>query len=54
VDVCAACRRYVKAADFRALDKVSVPVLDDLESLALDILAREAGFERPVLSAWGF
>jgi FdhE protein len=36
------------------MDRQSVPVLDDLESLALDILAREQGFVRPTQSAWGF
>lgn len=54
VDVCETCRRYVKTADFRNLDKVSLPALDDLESLALDFLARDEGYARPVLSAWGF
>ncbi|NCC24101.1 MAG: formate dehydrogenase accessory protein FdhE [Deltaproteobacteria bacterium] len=54
VEVCRSCMRYIKTADFRNFDKVSVPVLDDLESLALDILARENGFQRPTLSAWGF
>lgn len=54
VHVCRTCSCYIKCADFRELDKVSIPVLDDLESLTLDILAREQGYTRPVLSAWGF
>jgi FdhE protein len=54
VHVCHTCNCYIKTADFRELDVVSIPALDDLESLALDILAREQGLSRPTLSAWGF
>lgn len=54
IDVCESCRMYIKTADFRALDRISVPPLDDLESLPLDYLAVDKGFMRPTLSAWGF
>lgn len=54
VELCHSCKRYVKTSDFRDLDRASLPGLDDLESLALDILAREQGYVRPTLSAWGF
>ncbi|ABB37507.1 formate dehydrogenase accessory protein [Oleidesulfovibrio alaskensis G20] len=54
VHVCRSCHCYLKTSDFRDMDRQSVPVLDDLESLALDILAREQGFVRPTQSAWGF
>ena len=54
VDVCKSCKMYIKTVDFREMDKRAIPALDDLESLALDILAREQGFTRPTLSAWGF
>jgi FdhE protein len=54
IDTCSGCKRYIKTVDFRQLDKVSLPLLDDLESLALDILARQEGFTRPTLSGWGF
>lgn len=54
VHVCRTCNCYMKTADFRTLDAVTIPALDDLESLALDILAREQGLSRPTLSAWGF
>ncbi len=54
VHVCRTCNCYLKTSDFRELDTVSIPALDDLESLALDILAREQGLSRPTLSAWGF
>ncbi len=54
IDACEQCKNYIKTADFRALDKASVPSLDDLESLPLDYLAMERGYARPTLSAWGF
>ncbi len=54
VELCHSCKRYVKTADFRNFDRLCVPALDDLESLALDIRAVEEGYSRPTLSAWGF
>lgn len=54
IDACETCKTYIKTADFRTLDKISVPVLDDLESLHLDFLAIERAYKRPTLSAWGF
>lgn len=54
VHVCKTCNKYVKTVDFRNFDRPSLPVLDDLESLTLDMAAQKRGFSRPVLSAWGF
>lgn len=54
VQVCLSCHAYLKTVDFREFDRPSLPVLDDLESLSLDLAAQERGFVRPVLSAWGF
>ncbi|SDK88146.1 FdhE protein [Maridesulfovibrio ferrireducens] len=54
VEVCDSCNNYIKTIDFRELDKVSIPTLDDLESLPLDFLAVEEGYKRGTLSAWGF
>jgi FdhE protein len=54
VDTCKSCKLYIKTADFRQLDRLSLPLLDDLESLPLDILARQEGYTRPTVSAWGF
>ncbi|HDQ40368.1 MAG TPA: formate dehydrogenase accessory protein FdhE [Desulfonatronum sp.] len=54
VDLCDQCKMCIKTVDFRNMDRVSVPVLDDLESLTLDVLAQSKGFVRPTLSAWGF
>lgn len=54
VEVCDNCNNYIKTIDFREMDKVSIPTLDDLESLSLDFLAVEEGYSRGTLSAWGF
>jgi FdhE protein len=54
VDVCESCKTYVKTIDFRELDRVALPVLDDLDSLALDYVAANQGYRRATLSAWGF
>lgn len=54
VHVCLRCKNYIKTTDFREFDRPSLPILDDLESLTLDMAARNQGYTRPVLSAWGF
>jgi len=54
VHVCLRCKNYIKTVDFREFDRPSLPILDDLESLTLDLAARGQGYGRPVLSAWGF
>ena len=54
VDACLTCQGYVKTVDFREFDRASVPVLDDLESMVLDMMAAKRGFKRHVLCAWGF
>lgn len=54
VELCNQCRMYTKTADFRQMDRKSVPMLDDLESLAMDVLAQSRGYVRPTLSAFGF
>jgi len=54
VDVCESCKTYIKTIDFRNLDRIAVPVLDDLDSLALDYVAAGQGYKRATLSAWGF
>jgi len=54
VETCATCKRYIKTTDFREFDRPSYPLLDDLESLTLDMAVQKMGFTRPVLSAWGF
>jgi FdhE protein len=54
INACKSCKMYIKQTDFRNLDRRGLPLLDDLESLALDVVARDKKYKRPTLSAWGF
>lgn len=54
VEVCDSCGMYAKTLDHRDSDKGNMPALDDMATVALDMLARRQGYSRPVLSAWGF
>lgn len=54
VHVCDSCNMYIKAIDFRNLERPSHPLLDDMDSMAMDVLAQQEGYMRPTLSAWGF
>ncbi|MFP4517169.1 MAG: formate dehydrogenase accessory protein FdhE [Desulfovibrionales bacterium] len=54
VEVCTSCNHYIKTLDYRSLDRICIPVLDDLLSLPFDIVAGKQGYLRPTLSAWGF
>ena len=54
INACKSCNMYIKVTDFRSMDRRSLPLIDDLDSLSLDILARGKKLKRPTLSAWGF
>ncbi len=54
VGVCETCSMYVKTLDYRELDQGLLPALDDMATVALDVLAQGQGYKRPTLSAWGF
>ncbi len=54
IAACPTCRNYLKLADFRSGNRVWLPRLDDLGSLALDFYAESKGYTRPTPSAWGF
>jgi len=54
INACKTCNLYIKVTDYRNLDRRSLPLVDDLESLSLDVAAREKKYKRPTLSAWGF
>lgn len=45
VDVCNACRKYIKTVDTRDLARRCYPPLEQIASLHLDIKAAEAGYE---------
>ena len=45
IEACDTCHRYVKSID-QTVDARSIPEVDDLLSLAMDLWAREAGYAR--------
>jgi FdhE protein len=53
VETCDNCKTYVKTIDFRALEQKVFAPLNDLESLALDLVAQDQGYHRLAPSVWG-
>ncbi|WP_460032929.1 formate dehydrogenase accessory protein FdhE [Megalodesulfovibrio paquesii] len=53
VEYCRTCSGYLKGMDAGLREEVFLPVLDDLESLPMDMLAAQAGFRRPTISGLG-
>ncbi len=51
IDLCDKCRQYIKTIDYRNLQE-SDPVLEDLATLHLDLLATQKGYKRPVPNPW--
>ena len=51
IDLCDKCRQYIKTIDYRNLQE-SDPVLEDLATLHLDILASQKGYKRSVPNPW--
>jgi FdhE protein len=45
LDLCDACRKYVKTLDSRHLARTSYPPLEQVASLHLDVKAAEAGYQ---------
>jgi FdhE protein len=51
IDLCDKCHQYIKTIDTRTLIE-SDPVLEDLTTLHLDLLASQKGYKRPVPNSW--
>jgi FdhE protein len=51
IDLCDKCQQYIKTIDYRNLQE-SDPVLEDLATPHLDILASQKGYKRPVPNPW--
>jgi len=51
IDLCDKCHQYIKTIDYRNLAE-SDPVLEDLATPHLDILATQKGYKRPVPNPW--
>jgi len=46
VDVCEKCERYIKTVDIRDQGEDIIPVIEDVGTFHLDILAQKAGYKR--------
>ena len=51
IDLCDKCHQYIKTIDTRDL-QASDPVLEDLATPHLDILASQKGYKRPAPNSW--
>lgn len=51
IDTCDQCKNYIKTIDTRKVDLID-PVLEDLATLHLDLLATQKGYQRPVPHLW--
>jgi len=51
MDLCNQCHQYIKTIDLRQMGE-SDPLLEDLATLHLDILAVQKGYKRPVPNPW--
>ena len=51
IDQCDKCHHYIKTIDLRALDTPD-PVLEDLATLHLDVVAVQRGYLRSVPNPW--
>lgn len=51
IDLCDKCHQYIKTIDARNLQE-SDPVLEDLSTLHLDLLASQKGYKRPTPNPW--
>lgn len=51
IDTCDLCKNYIKTIDTRKMDLID-PMLEDLATLHLDLLATQKGYQRPVPHPW--
>jgi FdhE protein len=46
IDVCGKCKKYLKTVDSREISHEIVPVVEDIATLHLDMVAEEEGYEK--------
>jgi FdhE protein len=46
VDVCERCKKYIKTVDTREMDREVIPIIEDMGTLYLDVLAQQEGYLR--------
>ncbi|MDE7469707.1 MAG: formate dehydrogenase accessory protein FdhE [Desulfovibrionaceae bacterium] len=54
IQTCATCNSYIKILDRKSASSALTPHIDDVATLIIDVVAKQQGFLRPVLSAFGF
>ena len=54
VDVCEKCKKYIKTLDTREMVGDVIPIIEDMGTLYLDVLAQEEGYLRAGISHGGF
>ena len=53
VDVCEKCKRYIKTLDTREMAGKVIPIIEDMGTLYLDVLAQEEGYLRGGITQGG-
>jgi FdhE protein len=53
VDVCDKCKRYIKTIDYRKVDRVLNPFVENISTMALDIVAETEGFRGAYITPFG-
>ena len=54
IQTCATCKSYIKILEKKGVSLPLTPHIDDVNTLVIDVVAKQQGFSRPVLSAFGF
>ena len=54
IQTCATCNSYIKIIERKSASSALTPQIDDVATLVIDVVAKQQGFLRPVLSAFGF
>lgn len=54
IQTCSTCQSYIKILDRKGYTLPLTPYIDDVNTLIIDVVAKQQGFTRPVLSAFGF
>lgn len=53
IDTCEKCKQYIKTIDLRKIELID-PILEDISTLHLDLLASKKGYKRPTPNPWIF
>jgi len=51
IDTCEKCKQYIKTLDLRKMELID-PLLEDISTLHLDLLASKKGYNRPTPNPW--